>query len=146
MASLKSLKKNLIAIDDGQWVPVTLDSGDIIKVKSRGITDAYRNAQARQHEKAAKSNPNGSLSVELRRAINCRLLAQHVFLDIEGLDDDGRLVTAEEVKAILGDGQLVREFGPLVDGLFAAQLMVDEGLGEDRADAVGNSRSSSATI
>lgn len=146
MASLKTLKKNLTAINDGEWVSVTLDSGDTIKVKSRGFTDAYRNAQTRRHEKAKKSHPNGSLPVELRRAINCDLLAQHVFLDIEGLDDDGRPVTAEEVKAILRDPQLVREFEPLVDGLFAAQTMVDEGLSKDCADAVGNSLPPSATI
>ncbi|MCG5239525.1 hypothetical protein MCW82_07055 [Azospirillum doebereinerae] len=148
MASLKSLKKNTAAINDGQWVSVTLDDGDTIRVRSRGVTDAYRNAQSRQQQNAAKGfgGDVAKLPVELKRAINCRVLAEHAFLDLAGLDDDGRAVTAEEVKDILRDRQQVVEYASLVDALFTAQAMVDEGLGEDRRDAEGNSAPYSGTL
>lgn len=148
MASLKSLKKNTTAILDGQWVSVMLSSGDTIRVKSRGVTDAYRNAQSRQQQNAAKGfgGDVAKLPVEMKRTINCRLLAEYVFLDIGDLDDDGRPVTADDIKTILRDSVAVVEYADLVDALFAAQQMVDEGLGEDKEAAKGNSEPASGTL
>lgn len=138
----KLAKKNTDAIKSGQWIDVLYD-GDVIQVQTAGQTDDFVNAQRIAHKKAAEpfQGDVSRVPVQVLRPINCRLLQKHAFKDISGLYHDEaetQPVTAEDIKAILLDPEAIKDHAELIDALFTAQRLVEDGKGRDLQEAEGN--------
>ena len=135
MAKLSSFKRDSKAITEGEWVRVG-DEYDDLEIHTRGITDAYTNAQAARQRKAAIGFGGDveKLPIEIRRQINTDLLIKHVLIDVRNLEDNGNPVTFEQFCDMLRDP----DYTELVGACFKAALMVGQRRGADLEEAVGN--------
>jgi hypothetical protein len=94
MAKLTAYKSDLKKMNEGTWVELPDDFGDI-QILTRGFTDAYMDArQARMRRAATKfgGDLNRIPQAEVR-AILAELLVQHCVLGVRNLEDqDGNPV------------------------------------------------------
>ena len=143
MAKLSAFKTDSRAINEGEWVRVGEEYDDL-EIKTRGLTDAYFDAQAAKQRRAAVGfgGDTSKLPTALRRKINIECLGQHVILDVRNLEDDvtGQPITVERFKALLEDA----DYGDLVTACFKAATQVGQRRAADLEEAAGNSEAVSA--
>ncbi|MBB3264056.1 hypothetical protein FHW79_001671 [Azospirillum sp. OGB3] len=142
MAKLSSFKRDTTAFNDGDWVRP--DPGEDFEIRTRGLGDAYADAQAAKQRRAAKGFGGDAekLPVAMKRRINVECLIDHALLDVRGLEhDDGRSVSFSEFCDMLRSD----EYPTLVAAAFTAATMVGDAQRADVEDAAGNSAPGSAS-
>lgn len=123
MASIGAFRLNKDAIAEGEWIEVGADDAKF-EIRARGAVSAYRDGlaalreeAARKHNRKARGGETAVTPDRLPPTIDdqCQgmALADHIVLDVRGLDhDDGKPVTVEEYRAMLRDaetyGMLIR--------------------------------------
>lgn len=119
---------------DGVWI--TPDPDRALRVKTKGLPDAYYDAQARQQRQAAKgfNNDSNRLPVSLKRKINARCLIEHSLVDVDGCVIGGRALSFAEFCDLI----LEPRGAKLLDLAFAAATTAQEGKAEDLEAARGN--------
>lgn len=110
MASLSSIKIDSAAINDGQWVDIEQLPG--LRVKIRGYTDQFVDAQNRRLAQAAEKfrGDVSKIPNAVRRQLNTALLTEFLLLDVSGLYEDDaetRPVTLDTFKSLLADPDYV---------------------------------------
>lgn len=136
MARLSALRVDADAIEHGEWINPG-DEFDGMKLKVRGFNDAYFDAQNQKMRRAALPfNENAAkIPNATARTIRAECLAQHVFVDVRGLEgDDGKPVDAARFKTLMLDPN----FGTLVQAVQVAASMVGRGMALDVEDAAKN--------
>lgn len=155
MASLSKFRRDTSIIKQGQWVTVG-ENDDTFEILTRGSTAPFRDAIARYRHDAVrdlnrKRQPGSdaydlaTLPPSVDDACLGRALVEHCVLDLRGLshDDAGQQpVTLDEFRDMLRDPET---FGGLAGLAFAAVGRVNENATAERAEAVGNSLTPSAT-
>lgn len=137
MLTLADLKTDSAAIADGDWVKIDKFPG--LKIKSRGYTDKFVDAQAQRLRKAAERY-RGDVSAipnAVRRKINAGLLRDFLVLDVEGLHHDREKknpVTIDEFKELLGNP----DYRELMSACWEAAALVTTKASEHAEEAEGN--------
>lgn len=131
-----TIKRDSAAISAGQWVKDIPEMGDI-EIKVRGLSSpsviAARAVKERRASKE-KRNRDGSLKAEITIEIMREILAENILIDIKGLTQSGKRVSAEKAKTFLLDP----DYEPLADAVFWAAQAVDRGVAEDTEKATKN--------
>lgn len=151
MAKLSAFRANAAAINAGRWIDVGPDD-DTFRIKTKGFTGKYRDALARMMGDHVRRMNRGKkpgdrfftevdIAVTDQDAMQAEVLAEHCFLDVEGLThDDGQSVTADEFRDLIRT-----EAGrPLLLLAMGAAARVGDDTEEAIQDAVGNSPAASA--
>jgi len=140
MAKLSQFRVNAAAQRDGEWVPAGDEFGDI-EIRTRALTDAYFDAQARRLRAAAARLPAPDtglvdrIPMADRRAINRECLIEHVLLDVRNLaHDDERPVTVAEFADLLRQD----DYAELLVACFRAAGQVGQRRAETIQAAAGN--------
>lgn len=155
MAVLSKFRRNASLIQDGQWIEVG-EAGETFEIFTRGSTEPWNDALAKSRHKALrelnrKRQPGTeaydltTLPPSVENEVYGRALVDHCVRDVRGLYHDEaktRPVLFAEFCDMLLDSQ---QFAPLIGIALAAVGRVNENAAADRADAVGNSPSPSAT-
>ncbi|AWK90360.1 hypothetical protein DEW08_30505 (plasmid) [Azospirillum thermophilum] len=119
---------------DGVWI--TPDPDRALRIRTRGLPDAYYDAQTRQQRSAAKGfgGDANRLPVSTKRAINARCLIQHSLVDVDQCIIGGRALTFAEFCDLILEPRGSR----LLDLAFTAATMAAEAKAEDLQAAQGN--------
>lgn len=139
MPALSDLAIDSNAINDGAWVAIDEYPG--LKIKSRGYTDAFVDAQNRRLDKAMRAASVSIVALipnAVRRQINAKLLADFLVVDVEGLFKDTaqtQPVTVDEFKALLQDPKYSR----LMNACWEAAGSVTRDGANQAEEAEGNS-------
>lgn len=139
MPALSDLAIDSNAINDGAWV--NIDEYPGLKIKSRGYTDAFVDAQNRRLDKAMRAAGVASAALipnAVRRQINAKLLADFLVVDVDGLFKDTaqtQPVTADEFKTLLQDPKYAR----LMNACWEAAGSVTRDGASQTEEAEGNS-------
>ncbi|MFT8519447.1 MULTISPECIES: hypothetical protein [Acetobacter] len=139
MPALSDLAIDSNAINDGAWV--NIDEYPGLKIKSRGYTDAFVDAQNRRLDKAMRAAGVASAALipnAVRRQINAKLLADFLVVDVDGLFKDTaqtQPVTADEFKTLLQDPKYAR----LMNACWEAAGSVTRDGASQAEEAEGNS-------
>lgn len=137
MARLTDLKTDSAAINDGVWVDIEQYPG--LRIRTRGYTDAFIDAQARRLAQAAEKF-RGSIERipnAVRRAINAGLLVDFLLLDVDGLyvdDAETEKVTLDGFRDLLADPS----YGQLQRCCWEAASLVATGAVKQAEEAEGN--------
>lgn len=137
---ISSRKVNSQAMRDGQFVRPWPDED--LEIRTRGITHAFIDAQARRQRRAAQGfgGDVDALPVNVRQKINVDCLIEFCLLDVRNLHhDDGRPVTFDEFKTMLYDPDLE----DYVSACFTAAKMVGRATEAEVQEAAGNSAGAS---
>lgn len=121
---LLTLKKDLPAIENGRWVDKTeLVALQDVRVKVRGYgSKAVQDAAAARKRALDGEDIQGGKPTDEALGRLGLLILQDVFVDIEGLTNEGKPVTADEVR----DSILDPAFEPLADLILRAAHLVNE--------------------
>ncbi|MFT8932133.1 MAG: hypothetical protein ABF976_10290 [Acetobacter syzygii] len=139
MPVLSDLAIDSNAINDGAWVEIDEYPG--LKIKSRGYTDAFVDAQNRRLDKAMRAANVSSVALignAARRQINAKLLTDFLVVDVEGLFHDAaktQPVTVDEFKILLQDPKYAR----LMNACWEAAGSVTRDGANQAEEAEGNS-------
>lgn len=89
MASLARFKSDLTKINEGTWVTLDENYGEI-EIKTRGFTNAYNDARGARIRRAALRFGGDALKIPTSdvRAILVELLIKHCLLDVRNLEDE----------------------------------------------------------
>ncbi|MFS8368838.1 hypothetical protein [Acetobacter indonesiensis] len=137
MAKLSDLKIDSAAIADGVIVPIEEIPG--LKIKVRGYTDQFIDAQNRRLSQAAEKF-RGDISRipnAIRRQINAGLLTEFLLVDVQGLyNDDAETdpVTLDQFKTLLANPDYAR----LSRACWEAAALVQSGAVTQAEHAEGN--------
>lgn len=137
MAKLSSLKIDSAAINDGRWVEIEQIPG--LRIKTRGFTDQFVDAQNRRLSQAAEKFRGDVTRIPnaIRREINTGLLTDFLLLDVDGLfSDDAETVkiSLDEFRQLLGNP----DFSALSRACWEAASLVASGAAEQVEAAEGN--------
>ncbi|GBQ14734.1 hypothetical protein [Swaminathania salitolerans] len=137
MARLTDLKTDSAAINDGVWVDIEQYPG--LRIRTRGYTDAFIDAQARRLAQAAEKFRNSVERIPnaVRRQINAGLLSEFLLLDVDGLyadDAETEKVSLDAFRALLADPA----YGQLQRCCWEAAGLVASGAVKQAEDAEGN--------
>lgn len=113
MASLSRFKADLTKINDGAWVKLGEEFGEI-EIQTRGFTDAHNDARAARIRRAATRFSGDATKIPQSdvRAILIDLLIQHCLLDIRNLEDqNGDPVSFDLFCQLLHDDQYQDLYG-----------------------------------
>lgn len=139
MAKLKSLLTDLVSLNEGTWVEVNPSMYDDLRIKTRGFTDKFYDAQTARLRKARierNLGPDEPLPNNIQRDINSRLAQEFLVLEVSGLEhDDGSPVPIDEFKQLMSH----ENAGRLVRAVFEAAARVSSRTEEIAAADVGNS-------
>lgn len=130
------LKRDSGAISSGQWVNDIPGMGKV-RVKVRGFSSPEVVEVRSRKERAVPRDErlrDGSLTADAGNRIFNEVLADAVFLDIEGLTEGGKPVKAEGARKKLVDP----DYGPLADAVAWAAHAVDRGVAEATEDLAKN--------
>jgi hypothetical protein len=108
---LNELLSNTSIIRDGTWIEVDKGLYGDLRIKSRGYTDDFVDAQAALSAKARNElglNPNDPLPNKVQREINAKLLREHLVLGVENLTNQGQAITVEQFWDMLDKENAVR--------------------------------------
>ncbi|MFT9359536.1 hypothetical protein [Acetobacter okinawensis] len=139
MPVLSDIAVDSSAINDGAWVEIDEYPG--LKIKSRGYTDIFVDAQNRRLDKAMRAAGVSIAALvpnAVRREINAKLLADFLVLDVDGLFKDSaqtQPVTVDEFKALLQDPRYSR----LMNACWEAAGSVTRDGAQQAEEAEGNS-------
>lgn len=136
MAKLSAFTVNSGAIEAGEWIQPGEEYDDL-KLKVRGFTDAYYDAQAQKLRRAALGFGGDVSKVPnaVQRDIRVECLIAHVVLDVANLSDDsGAAVDIGKFRDVLRQPG----HGDLVVAVMRAAAMVGRGNAADVEHAVGN--------
>lgn len=139
MPVLSDIAVDSNAINDGAWVEIDEYPG--LKIKSRGYTDIFVDAQNRRLDKAMRAAGVSSTALignAVRRQINAKLLAEFLVVDVTGLFHDTaktQPVTVEEFKTLLQDPKYAR----LMNACWEAAGSVTRDGANQAKEAEGNS-------
>lgn len=138
MTKLSAFKQDSNAIENGEWVPLGDEYGDV-EIFTRGFTDAYFDAQSAKQRKAARgvNGDTGALPTAIRRAINISCLVKHALCGdvVRNLtDDDGVPVTKDAFLELLEDP----DYRELAGACFRAVGTVGQRRSADLEEAAGN--------
>ena len=134
---LSALKIDSAAINDGVWVDIEQFPG--LRIKTRGYTDAFVDAQSRRLAVAAdkyRGDPARIPNAD-RRAINAGLLNDFLILDVDGLysdDAETQKVSVEDFRKLLADPDYAR----LMRCCWEAASLVASGAVKQAEEAEGN--------
>ncbi|GFE98169.1 MAG: hypothetical protein ABF979_05515 [Gluconobacter sp.] len=137
MAKLSDLKIDSAAVNDGVWVPIEQYPG--LKIRTRGYTDQFLDAQTRRVAQAAEKYRNDPSRIPnaVRRQLNADLLTEFLLLDVDGLfadDAETQKVTIDEFRALLAQPDYAR----LARACWEAASLVATGAVQQAEDAEGN--------
>lgn len=137
MAKLSDLKIDSAAVNDGVWVEIEQFPG--LKIRTRGYTDQFVDAQNRRLAQAAEKFRNDVTRIpnSVRRQLNAGLLTEFLLLDVDGLysdDAETQKVGIEDFKALLASP----DYGRLARACWEAASLVASGAAQQTEDAVGN--------
>lgn len=110
MARLKDFRVDTKALNDGIWVRVGEEYGDL-EILARGTTDAFFDAKnaletkyVTQYGGSRDAIPNAIL-----RDINAQLLEKHLIVDVRNLEgDDGQPLSVTEFHKLMYDAEYSR--------------------------------------
>jgi len=154
MAQLKSLRQNVSRVTEGDWIDVGFDDADQFRIRTRGQTPKYL-YRLNELQRAASAEANRGLSpgmppfrpddLPTPLANRClgQAMADETFLDVDGLDEDGAKVTAEQFRAFL---RQPAEYSALIFLAYGAMLKIHGEKQEEARAAVGNSETASAGV
>lgn len=119
---------------DGVWIAPDPDRS--LRIRTKGLPDAYYDAQARQQRQAAKgfNGDTNRLPVSHKRRINARCLIDHSLVDVEGCVIGGRELSFAEFCDLI----LEPRGAKLLDLAFGAATTAQDGKAEDLEAARGN--------
>ncbi|GBQ91362.1 hypothetical protein [Gluconobacter albidus] len=137
MPKLSDLKIDSASINDGVWVDIEQFPG--LRIRTRGYTDAFVDAQNRRLAVAAEKfrNDPSRIPNAVRRAINAGLLADFLILDVDGLyadDAETQKVSVEDFGKLIADPEYAR----LMRCCWEAASLVANGAVEQAEAASGN--------
>ncbi|WP_249202702.1 hypothetical protein [Gluconobacter cerinus] len=137
MPKLSDLKIDSAAVNDGVWVEIEQFPG--LKIRTRGYTDQFVDAQNRRLAQAAEKFRNDVTRIpnSVRRQLNAGLLTEFLLLDVDGLysdDAETQKVGIEDFKALLANP----DYGRLARACWEAASLVATGAVQQTEDAVGN--------
>jgi len=130
---IKSIRKNMAAVDGGAWVSKAQAKvlGDM-RVKVRGMGgEVARDLYAEKCRKETDLTPGGDITARASTRIMRQVIAEHCLMEIEGLTDGGKPVTAEDLRPVLASPA----YEPLCDMLVVAVAYVD-GITDEKAAVV----------
>jgi hypothetical protein len=113
MARLAQFSVNAKAIEEGEWVRPDEDRFDDLEIRTRGFTNAFRDAQNRKLQRAARGFGGDVSKVPTAQqdAIRVECLIDHAVQDVRNLiGPDGQQVKFEQFCSLLRDpayGELV---------------------------------------
>lgn len=118
----------------GVWIQPDPDRA--LRIRTRGLPDAYYDAQARQQRSAAKgfNNDASRLPIAQKRLINARCLVAHSLVDVEACVIGGRALSFAEFCDLI----LEPRGGRLLDLAFTAATMAQEAKAADLEASSGN--------
>jgi hypothetical protein len=128
---------------EGDWITPGGEMDDI-EVLTKGYTDAYTDAQAQRHLRAAQAYGGDVSRVPnaILRKHNLDCLLKHCVSGVRNLKRaNGEEITFEDVKVMVYEPQ----YRPLADGLFAATRLATLRRKTDLEELEGNSAASSAS-
>ncbi|MFL7901575.1 hypothetical protein ACJ41P_10610 [Azospirillum argentinense] len=134
MESLDHLLLDEDVSSAGRWVQPDPDLP--LRIKTKGFTDEYFDAQARMQRSAAKgfNGDTERLPSSLKRDINAKCLLKHSLVDVENCVIGGKSLTIEEFGDIIQT-----ERGKRLLGLaFTAAGMAHDAQKAEHEAAVGN--------
>lgn len=133
---ISALKRDAKAVSEGRWISDIPGLGSV-EICARGMSSpeviAARAAKARRIPRDQREE-DGSLKLEDEARIMREILSEAVFIDVRGLVDDGKPVTADQIKVWLLDA----DYEPLADAVFYAAQMVDRTKAATAKAAEGN--------
>jgi len=142
MAQLKDFRTDSKAINDGVWIRVGPEFGDI-EILTRGFTDRFIDAQEALLTRAAQpyGNNRDNIPNAERRSINASLLEDYLVIDVRNLLDGERTVSVKDFHSMLYEPS----YQQLMRACFNSAGRVST-LSEERLRAVlGNLEGSSAS-
>lgn len=133
MANLKSFKR-ASSFKDGAWKKPDADRD--LEILTRGLTEAYYDAQESRQRKAAKGfgGDVSQLPIALKRKINVECLIDKCLMEVRLKDDDGKDVSFDEFCDAIRDPDCV----DLYNAAFTAAAMVSSDRASDAEEATGN--------
>lgn len=142
MAKLSRFKADLARVNDGAWVTLGEEYGEI-EIKTRGFTDVYNDARGAKIRRAASRYGGDALKIPQAevRAILIELLIKHCLLDVRNLEDEkGEPVSFALFCDLLQEDQ----FSDLYGAALAAANLVSTEREQDLADSKKSSPKPSA--
>lgn len=134
MESLDHLLIDETVSSAGRWVQPDPDLP--LRIKTKGLTDEYFDAQARMQRAAAKgfNGDTERLPNAMKREINAKCLLKHSLVDVENCVIGGKSLSIDEF------GDLIQtERGKKLLGLaFTAAALAQEAQKAEHEEAVGN--------
>lgn len=135
MAKLSQYRRDAKSFQDGSWVRPNPDED--LEILTRGMGDAYADAQAAAQRRAAVGYGGDieKLPVKIKRAININSLINNCLLDVRGLKgDDDKDVSFAEFCDLIRDP----DYPALASAAFVAAGMVSTATAESVKAATGN--------
>ncbi|WP_419900650.1 hypothetical protein [Roseomonas sp. USHLN139] len=135
MAKLSSFRLNKIALEQGEWISPG-DEYDDLEIRTRGLTDQYRDALAAKLRRAATGfgGDQSKIPGAIFRRHVVDALREHVLLDVRNIEDDaGKPLAFADFCKLLADV----EYSDLREACLRAAAMVGRVAQEDKVEAAG---------
>lgn len=141
MARVASFRTDSSAEEQGAWIEPGEEFDDL-RIKTRGFTDVYRDAQAARLRRAAVpfGGDESKVPNAVRRAVLIECLVKHVVLDVENLEDENGPVEFAQFCEMLRNP----DYKALVTAVLKAASMVGLQQQADLEEALPNSAAPSA--
>lgn len=141
MAKLAALRQNNALLRAGDWVDLGPDWDDL-RLRVRGQGPRYHDARARLIARAAKDHGDDETQIpdDQLNLITAQAAADHLLLDVDGLEDGDQRVTVDRYRQLMLDP----DYLTLVSAVLVASDRLARRARQEARDAEGNSGPPSA--